>query len=81
MDVMGAMSDPRLPLTVQEYAEWGNPAVPEQGALMSSYCPYTNIPFGANMPSVYLTSKHNCVNISVLICASKTHIVWGITVD
>jgi oligopeptidase B len=43
VDVLNTMSDPDLPLTVGEYEEWGNPAVPEQYRYMKSYCPYTNV--------------------------------------
>jgi len=43
VDVLNTMLDPSLPLTVGEYEEWGNPAVPEQYAWMRAYCPYTNL--------------------------------------
>lgn len=51
------MTDPKLPLTLQEYSEWGNSNVPEQLQLMESYSPYENIPFGREVPSVLLTSE------------------------
>ena len=54
---MGAMTDPKLPLTVQEYPEWGNPAIAEQQAYMTSYCPYRNIPYGVKLPSILLSSE------------------------
>ena len=43
VDVMNTMLDPTLPLTTQEYVEWGNPNEPEAFAYMKSYCPYTNV--------------------------------------
>jgi oligopeptidase B len=43
LDVINTMLDPSLPLTVGEYEEWGNPAVPEQYAWLRQYCPYTNL--------------------------------------
>lgn len=43
VDVLNTMLDPDLPLTVGEYEEWGNPALPEQYAWMRAYCPYTNL--------------------------------------
>lgn len=43
LDVVATMSDPALPLTRQEYAEWGNPADPEQRRAMQAYSPLDNI--------------------------------------
>jgi len=57
VDVRGAMEDPDLPLTQQEYLEWGDPRVPEYAALMDSYCPYTNIAKGCVPPSILLTCR------------------------
>ncbi len=42
VDVVNTMRDPTLPLTVGEYEEWGNPEVPEEYAVIRSYCPYSN---------------------------------------
>jgi len=43
VDVINTMLDASLPLTVGEYEEWGNPALPEQFAWIRPYCPYTNL--------------------------------------
>jgi oligopeptidase B len=43
VDVLNTMLDSTLPLTVGEYEEWGNPALPEQYAWLREYCPYTNL--------------------------------------
>lgn len=43
VDVITTMLDPSLPLTVAEYEEWGNPAIPEEFEVMRRYCPYTNL--------------------------------------
>jgi oligopeptidase B len=43
VDVINTMSDASLPLTIQEYLEWGNPANPLEYAYMRSYSPYDNI--------------------------------------
>ena len=43
VDVINTMSDPTLPLTTQEYIEWGNPADKEAYFYMKSYDPYSNI--------------------------------------
>jgi oligopeptidase B len=43
VDVLNTMSDASVPLTTQEYIEWGNPNIREQYDYMKTYCPYTNI--------------------------------------
>ncbi|MGZ5245611.1 MAG: S9 family peptidase [Flavitalea sp.] len=43
VDVITTMSDESIPLTTQEYKEWGNPNVKEEYAYMKSYSPYDNV--------------------------------------
>ena len=43
VDVINTMLDASLPLTTQEYIEWGNPNEPEAYAYMKSYDPYSNV--------------------------------------
>ena len=43
VDVLNTMSDDTLPLTTQEYIEWGNPNVADEYRYIKSYCPYTNL--------------------------------------
>ncbi len=43
VDVMNTMLDSSLPLTTQEYIEWGNPADKDAYFFMKSYDPYSNI--------------------------------------
>jgi oligopeptidase B len=43
VDVLTTMLDPSLPLTVNEYEEWGNPAEPAVYAYLKSYSPYDNV--------------------------------------
>jgi oligopeptidase B len=43
VDVMNTMLDPTLPLTIQEYLEWGNPNDPAAFKAMRAYSPYDNI--------------------------------------
>jgi oligopeptidase B len=43
VDVINTMLDASLPLTIQEYLEWGNPNHKQEYDYMKSYCPYTNI--------------------------------------
>ena len=43
VDVVASMSDTTLPLTEQQYGEWGNPTLPEQLKAMQAYDPILNI--------------------------------------
>jgi oligopeptidase B len=43
VDVVNTMLDASLPLTAQEWEQWGNPQVPEQYAYMMRYSPYDNV--------------------------------------
>jgi oligopeptidase B len=43
VDVINTMLDASLPLTTQEYIEWGNPNEKEAYAYMKSYDPYSNV--------------------------------------
>jgi oligopeptidase B len=43
VDVINSMLDGNLPLTAQEYLEWGNPNRKDEYDYMKSYCPYTNL--------------------------------------
>jgi oligopeptidase B len=43
VDVINTMLDEDLPLTVEEFEEWGNPKVPDQYRWLRKYCPYTNL--------------------------------------
>jgi oligopeptidase B len=43
VDVLNTMSDPTLPLTTEEYIEWGNPNRKTEYKYIKSYSPYDNI--------------------------------------
>jgi oligopeptidase B len=43
VDVVNTMSDASLPLTAGEWEEWGNPADPEDYAVIRRYDPYLNL--------------------------------------
>ncbi|GAA4802973.1 oligopeptidase B [Olivibacter ginsenosidimutans] len=43
VDVVNTMLDENIPLTTNEYDEWGNPNEPEAYWYMKSYAPYENI--------------------------------------
>ena len=43
VDVINTMLDATLPLTAQEWEQWGNPQIAEQYAYMRQYSPYDNL--------------------------------------
>lgn len=58
VDVVNTMLDPSLPLTVQEYLEWGNPNVKAEYDYIKSYCPYTNLA-RRDYPSILVRTSLN----------------------
>jgi len=55
VDVVTTMLDDSIPLTTQEYDEWGNPNDPEYYEYMLSYSPYDNVTEQA-YPHMLITS-------------------------
>ncbi|MFM8597721.1 MAG: prolyl oligopeptidase family serine peptidase [Mycobacterium sp.] len=55
VDVLTTMSDPSLPLTISEWDEWGNPADPDDRAVLRSYSPVDNAPPVAARPALLVT--------------------------
>ncbi|MEX2181952.1 MAG: S9 family peptidase [Gemmatimonadaceae bacterium] len=43
VDVINTMLDASIPLTAQEWEQWGNPAIPEHYRYMRQYSPYDNV--------------------------------------
>lgn len=58
VDIVTTMSDPTIPLTVTEYDEWGDPAVPAMLQVMRAYSPYDNVRPGP-YPALYVTAGLN----------------------
>ena len=58
VDVMSTMLDATLPLTVQEYLEWGDPNEERAYKYMRSYSPYDNLKKGA-FPSILVETSLN----------------------
>ncbi|OAN10961.1 hypothetical protein A3K86_18430 [Photobacterium jeanii] len=59
VDVINTMSDPSLPLTQQEYQEWGNPAKTKDLAVMKTYSPYDNLKPQAYPPMLVRTGLND----------------------
>ncbi|MGL4554201.1 MAG: S9 family peptidase, partial [Gemmataceae bacterium] len=58
VDVINTMLDETLPLTVQEFLEWGNPKKKAEYDYLKSYCPYTNLKPAA-YPAMLVTTSLN----------------------
>jgi oligopeptidase B len=58
VDVLTTMLDPSLPLTVQEYLEWGNPNKAPDYKYMRTYSPYDNLKKAA-YPSILVETSLN----------------------
>lgn len=59
VDVINTMCDASLPLTTQEYLEWGNPNEKPAYDYIKSYCPYTNLSKRAYPAMLVLTSLND----------------------
>jgi len=55
VDVITTMSDPSIPLTTNEYDEWGNPDNKDAYLYMKSYSPYDNVA-KKNYPNMLVTT-------------------------
>ncbi len=58
VDVVTTMLDATIPLTAQEWDEWGNPANEEDYVYMKSYSPYDNVQ-SQPYPHLYVTAGLN----------------------
>jgi len=63
VDIINTMLDESLPLTTQEYEEWGNPNVEEYYKYMLSYSPYDNVK-AQNYPNILCTGGINDSQVS-----------------
>lgn len=59
VDVIATMSDASIPLTTNEYDEWGNPANKENYFYMKSYSPYDNVEKKAYPNMMVTTGLHD----------------------
>ena len=55
VDVMNTMSDSKIPLTTEEWTQWGNPNEQEGYDNIREYCPYTNVKENY-YPNMYCTA-------------------------
>lgn len=55
VDVVTTMLDASIPLTVNEWEEWGDPRRPDEHAWMLAYSPYDNLPPAGSRPDLLVT--------------------------
>jgi oligopeptidase B len=65
VDVVTTMLDPSIPLTVNEWDEWGDPSRPEDYAWMSRYSPYDNLPPPGGRPDLLVTGAVHDARVMV----------------
>ena len=58
VDVVNTMLDDSLPLTAQEFLEWGNPKKRDEYDYIKTYCPYSNLKKAA-YPAILVTTSLN----------------------
>ena len=55
VDVVTTMFDPDIPLTVNEWDEWGDPRKPEEFEWLLAYSPYDHLPPAGSRPDLLVT--------------------------
>lgn len=65
VDVVGSMLDEEIPLTINEWEEWGNPRIPAERAYLESYSPYLNLPAADIRPALLVTGAVHDVRVLV----------------
>jgi oligopeptidase B len=59
VDAITSMLDESLPLTVQEFQQWGNPKVKGEYECIRKYCPYSNLKAAAYPSMLVMTSLND----------------------
>jgi oligopeptidase B len=65
VDVVTTMLDPSIPLTVNEWDEWGDPSRPEDYEWMARYSPYDNLPPAGGRPDLLVTGAVHDARVMV----------------
>ncbi len=64
VDCVTTMLDPSIPLTINEWEEWGDPRKPDEYAWIRSYSPYDNPPSGRR-PALLVTGAVNDARVAI----------------
>ena len=65
VDVLTTMLDPSIPLTVNEWDEWGDPSRAEDYAWLAAYSPYDNLPPAGARPDLLVTGAVHDARVMV----------------
>jgi oligopeptidase B len=65
VDVLTTMLDPTIPLTVNEWDEWGDPSRTEDYAWLAGYSPYDNLPPAGGRPDLLVTGAVHDARVMV----------------
>jgi oligopeptidase B len=65
VDVVTTMLDPDIPLTVNEWDEWGDPRRAADYAWMLAYSPYDNLPAAGGRPDLLITGAVHDARVMV----------------
>jgi oligopeptidase B len=65
VDILTTMLDPSIPLTVNEYDEWGDPRQPDQYEWLFGYSPYDNVPSAGSRPDLLVTGALHDARVMV----------------
>jgi oligopeptidase B len=65
VDILTTMLDPSIPLTVNEYDEWGDPRQPDQYEWLFGYSPYDNVPPAGSRPDLLVTGALHDARVMV----------------
>ncbi|MGH3498466.1 MAG: S9 family peptidase [Nocardioidaceae bacterium] len=65
VDVVTTMLDPSIPLTANEWDEWGDPRQSDAFAWMLAYSPYDNLPEPGSRPPLLVTGAVNDPRVMV----------------
>ena len=55
VDILTTMLDPSIPLTINEWDEWGDPRKPDEYQWLLAYSPYDNLPPAGVRPDLLVT--------------------------
>jgi oligopeptidase B len=55
VDILTTMLDPSIPLTINEWDEWGDPRKPDEYQWLLAYSPYDNLPAAGLRPDLLVT--------------------------
>lgn len=65
VDILTTMLDPSIPLTINEWDEWGDPRKPDEYQWLLAYSPYDNIPAAGGRPDLLVTGALHDARVMV----------------